>query len=195
MRINFSGSNNNVVENEVKLLPVSKKNRFGNLWIETERVLKTEKEAVRNTNFDKYRTWSVENQKIKNYLGHPISYELIPSPMPRPIVNAMSRMGKRATYLLNQFHVTKFHDNEQYVMGKYPVEDEKDRGLGKYIKDNENIENTDVVIWYSFGFAHSPITEQYPVMPKEMLGFTLSPHNFFNENPALYIPETFVKNE
>ena len=195
VRINFTGSNNNVVENEVKLLPVSKENRFGNQWVESERVLKTEKEAVRNTNFNKYRTWSVENQSLKNYLDHPVSYELIPSPTPRPIVNPMSRIGKRATYLLNEFHVTKFHDNEQYVMGKYPIEDEKDRGLGRYIKDNENIENSDVVVWYSFGFAHSPVSEQYPVMPKEMVGFSLVPHNFFNENPALYIPETFVKNK
>ena len=37
----------------------------------------------------------------------------------------------------------------------------------------------DPVVWYSFGITHSPRVEDFPVMPVEMVGFTLKPEGFF----------------
>ena len=70
------------------------------------------------------------------------------------------------------------------VVTKYK---DSDQGLKSYI-GNKSVRNTDVVTWYSTGFGHVPHTEQYPVMSREVVTVRLSPHNFFTECPALYIP-------
>ena len=39
-------------------------------------------------------------------------------------------------------------------------------------------ENTDVVLWYTFGHTHIPRPEDYPVMPTAYIGFTLKPNGY-----------------
>ena len=43
-------------------------------------------------------------------------------------------------------------------------------------------------MWYTVGMTHEPTIEQYPVMPRETVGFSLHPHGFFDRNPALDLP-------
>jgi primary-amine oxidase len=38
------------------------------------------------------------------------------------------------------------------------------------------------------GFTHEPTIEEYPVMPRETVGFLLRPDGFFDANPALDLP-------
>jgi hypothetical protein len=49
---------------------------------------------------------------------------------------------------------------------------------------NRNIENTDIVVWHSFGHTHVCKPEDFPVMPVEYAGFMLKPNGFFSANPA-----------
>ena len=44
------------------------------------------------------------------------------------------------------------------------------------------------MIWHSFGVTHVPRIEDWPVMPKESVGFHLKPANFFDGNPGINLP-------
>lgn len=35
--------------------------------------------------------------------------------------------------------------------------------------------------------SHKPTLENYPYVNKQTFDFSITPHNFFNENPYLYI--------
>ena len=50
------------------------------------------------------------------------------------------------------------------------------------------IENTDVVVWHTYGVTHVPRPEDWPVMAVEYTGFTLMPVGFFDQSPANDVP-------
>ena len=56
-----------------------------------------------------------------------------------------------------------------------------------------SIENTDVVLWHTFGVVHFPSPEDFPVMPAEPMTVLLRPRNFFERNPALDVPPAYVR--
>lgn len=60
-------------------------------------------------------------------------------------------------------------------------------------RSNENIEQKDIVLWYTFGITHIPRVEDFPIMPVEYCGFTMKPCNFFIANPALDVPPSNIK--
>ena len=60
--------------------------------------------------------------------------------------------------------------------------------MGKFIAQNRNIENEDIVLWHTFGHTHVCKPEDMPVMPVEYAGFTLKPTGFFASNPAMDLP-------
>jgi primary-amine oxidase len=66
-------------------------------------------------------------------------------------------------------------------------------GLPAWIASNpsENIANTDVVLWHTFGITHFPAPEDFPVMPSEPMTLLLRPRNFFERNPCLDIPPSY----
>lgn len=86
--------------------------------------------------------------------------------------------------------------------GKYPAgrhvpqtSGEPSMGLPQWIESNpnENIANTDVVLWHTFGVTHFPSPEDFPVMPAEPMSLLLRPRNFFVRNPCLDVPPSFAR--
>jgi len=67
-------------------------------------------------------------------------------------------------------------------------------GLPGWIEEHgdESIDNTDIVLWHTFGITHFPSPEDYPVMPAEPMTVLLKPRNFFLKNPALDVPPNFA---
>ena len=61
-------------------------------------------------------------------------------------------------------------------------------GLPSYVAENRSIDDTDIVVWHTFGVTHVPRPEDWPVMPVEYAGFTMMPVGFFDQNPALDVP-------
>lgn len=66
-------------------------------------------------------------------------------------------------------------------------------GLPQWRKatEKESVENTDVVVWHTFGLTHFPAPEDFPVMPVEPFTLLLRPRNFFTRNPVLDVPPSY----
>ena len=86
-------------------------------------------------------------------------------------------------------------DDQLYPAGRHVPQTSGDpsRGLPEWIEahGDENIDNTDIVLWHTFGITHFPSPEDYPVMPAEPMTLLLRPRNFFLKNPALDVPPSF----
>ena len=86
-------------------------------------------------------------------------------------------------------------DDQLYPAGRHVPQTSGDpsRGLPEWIEahGDESIENTDVVLWHTFGITHFPSPEDFPVMPAEPMTLLLRPRNFFLKNPALDVPPSF----
>ncbi|CAN9505369.1 unnamed protein product [Ophioblennius macclurei] len=86
--------------------------------------------------------------------------------------------------------ITKHKDSEKTSSSLYnqngiwaPAVD-----FSKYIEDNENIEDQDLVAWVTAGFLHIPHAEDIPntVTVGNGGGVLLRPHNYFNEDPSIH---------
>ena len=61
--------------------------------------------------------------------------------------------------------VTRHDPRERYAAGEYPNQHPGGAGLPSYVADDAPLENTDVVVWYTFGAHHVVRPEDWPVMP------------------------------
>lgn len=89
--------------------------------------------------------------------------------------------------------VTPYAAEELYAAGAYPNQHSGGAGLPEWTQADRSIENTDVVVWYTFGHHHIPRPEDYPVMPTAYSGFMLKPVGFFNASPAMDVPPSAQK--
>ena len=97
-------------------------------------------------------------------------------------------MTERGGFATKHIWVTRYAPDERYASGEFPNQHAGGDGLPKYVAQNREIENQDIVVWHSFGATHVCRPEDFPVMPVEYVGFTLKPNGFFAENPAMDLP-------
>jgi len=84
--------------------------------------------------------------------------------------------------------VTAYDPSERFAAGDYPNQHPGGDGVPRYAAADRPTENTDVVLWYTFGAHHVVRPEDWPVMPVTHVGFKLKPAGFFDGNPALDMP-------
>jgi len=99
-----------------------------------------------------------------------------------------SSVQRRGGFAAKHLWVTPFHPEEKYASGDYPNVHAGGDGLPRYAAQNRPIENTDIVVWHSFGHTHVCKPEDFPVMPVEYAGFALKPSGFFAANAASDVP-------
>jgi primary-amine oxidase len=169
-------------------VPPGDDNPWGNAFDSHATLLATEQEAQRLVDPAKSRCWKVTNPTVRNGLGAPVGYKLVPGSTPTLLASPDSSVGRRATFATRNLWVTPFADDERRAAGEYPNQHAGGDGLPAWTAADRPLEDTDVVVWYSFGVTHIPRPEDWPVMPVEYAGFLLAPVGFFDRNPALDVP-------
>ena len=121
-------------------------------------------------------------------MGNPTGYKLIINPSPLMLAREGSTVRHRGGFATKHIWVTPCHENEKYASGDYPNQHAGGDGLPKYVQQNRNIQNEDLVVWHTFGHTHVCKPEDFPIMPVEYAGFMLKPNGFFSQNPAMDLP-------
>jgi len=190
-RLDFDvdGPNNSVHEMNTRALPPGTTNPFLNGILMEETILKTERLAQRKMSMPLARTWMVVNPSAQNALGHHTSYILVPGSNSLPYIAPTAQVRRRAGFINNHFWATRYKPDEMSAAGVYPNQSRGGDGLPRWVGDNEDLVNQDVVVWYTLGVTHIPRPEEWPVMPVTHVGFKMIPGGFFSRNPALDVPK------
>ena len=77
---------------------------------------------------------------------------------------------------------------ERYAAGDYPNQHGGGSGIPAFQSADRPLVDEDVVVWHTFGSTHVPRSEDWPVMPADVVSFWLKPFGFFDRNPALDVP-------
>ena len=163
------------------------------LWRVKEEVAKTESEAKLKLSYENPAMWHVMNHQKTNALGYPVSYMIHSEGNALPLVDVNELPLSRAVFANYHLWVTPYTNEERYAAGDYPNQSMPGEGLPKWTSSNRNIENTDIVLWYTMGFHHVPSAEDWPVYNLGWHSITLRPFNFFDRNPALDAPPAIQK--
>jgi primary-amine oxidase len=182
------GERNAVTEHEFKPRSLGPDNPYGNVFDATSRMLQREQEAAREADGRTGRYWKIINPNETNSVGGPTGYKLIVHAAPVMLAQDTCYMCARGGFATRHVWVTRYASDERYASGEFPNQHAGGDGLPKYIAQNRTIDNEDIVVWHTFGSTHVCRPEDFPVMPVEYVGFTLKPHGFFAENPAMDLP-------
>ena len=186
--MNVDGEQNSVFEVNTVAAPPGPDNPHGNAFYAQKTLLGTEHEAQRIIDPMSGRYWLVSNTSAKNALGQPVSYKLMPGENILPFAHPDASIIKRAGFMTKHLWVTPYRRDEISATGPYPNQHPGGAGLPEYTRNNRNVTDTDVVLWYTLGYHHVPRPEDWPISPVAYCGFSLKPVGFFDTNPVLDVP-------
>jgi len=181
---------NTVTEVHSEALERGPDNPHGNAWVTRSRPLRSELEARRQVHAESARGWVVINPGRRNAVGEPVGYRLIPGENTLPFSVPDSSTRQRAAFVDYHLWVTRYAEDERYPAGDYPYQHRGGDGLPSWVQNDREIEDTDLVVWYTMNHHHVPRPEDWPVMPVARIGFHLKPWGFFDRSPALDVPPT-----
>ncbi|HEY5822653.1 MAG TPA: primary-amine oxidase [Propionibacteriaceae bacterium] len=182
------GLTNTVEEVQIQRIPMGSGNERGNAFTTTATPLTTEAQAQRLADNSLNRVWHITNPNSLNRLGNPVSYALFPEGHPVLLAADQAPITRRAAFATKHLWVTAYDPAERYAAGDFVNQHAGDAGLPAFVADNRSVENTDLVVWHTFGLTHVPRPEDWPIMPVDYTGFKLKPVGFFDRNPALDVP-------
>ncbi|KAI9824743.1 MAG: hypothetical protein M1832_001569 [Thelocarpon impressellum] len=175
----------------------SAENKYGNAFFAQKQKYATVEDGVADYDGSSSRTWDMANTNRLNAHSHqPVSYKLVSREVPTLLPRPGGLVWKRAGFARHAVHVTPYDDEQIHPAGRHvpQTSGEPSQGLPAWIAaagPEASIENTDVVLWHTFGVVHFPAPEDYPVMPAEPMSVLLRPRHFFARNPALDVPPSF----
>ena len=188
--VDVDGSRNTVYEINADPAAAGPENPYANTIEVTATPLETEQQAQRIVDPTRSRTWKIVNPEMKNGLGQPVAYKLVPGSTPTLLADPDSSVGRRAAFATRNLWVTPYRSDERRAAGDHPNQHAGGDGLPAWTAADRPIADTDIVVWHTFGVTHVPRPEDWPVMPVEYAGFHLVPFGFFDRNPALDVPPT-----
>ena len=183
--LDVDGTANSFVQD----VPVTKKldasHPRKSIWVLDSHTAKREADAKLRINLQKPAQWRFVNNDKTNAVGNPTGYVL------KPATNFLSLLvdddfpQKRGAFTNYHLWVTPYDETQKYAGGDYVNQGKGDDGLAVWTRANRSVENTDLVVWYSFGIRHITAAEDWPVLPTKWVSFTLRPFNFFDRSPVI----------
>ncbi|MDT8399331.1 MAG: hypothetical protein RQ899_12015 [Pseudomonadales bacterium] len=132
----------------------------------------------------------IESAGRKNKMGYATGYQLYPGHNATSMLSSNDPLQARADWSREPLWLTRYAANERYASGDYPNQNSEPDGLMQWTTDREDIENEDIVLWYTVGFRHITRAEDWPGMPTLWHSFRLRPFNFFDGSPVMdVVPE------
>lgn len=186
--MDVDGPANNIEEMNTMAVPSGPQNPYGNAMIMKMTPFLTESQARRSQNTETNRHWMIANGQVSNSLGHHSGYVLMPGHNAKLFANASSAAKKMGDIYEHQVWATAYNAKERHPAGDYPVSRGIVDGLPAWSANNESLVNKDVVLWYNTGITHIVRPEDWPVMNVHTMSFTLMPFGFFDQNPAVGMP-------
>ncbi|QIW98333.1 hypothetical protein AMS68_003851 [Peltaster fructicola] len=174
----------------------SPENPYGNAFYAKKTKLETMEQGMSDYDGSTSRTWDMSNtNKLHPYSKKPASYKLVSREVPNLLPKEKSLVWKRAGFARHAVHVTKYNDDQIHPAGRHvpQTSGEPSQGIPAWIAADPtgSLDNTDVVLWHTFGLTHFPAPEDYPIMPAEPMTVLLRPRNFFSQNPVLDVPPSY----
>ncbi len=188
MDLEIDGPENTVVVSESEAVPVSDANPHGLALVQRSRPLLTESEGKQDLDWATQRGWKVVNRNRLNRLGTPTGYKLVASGSFPAMVDRSSPIMQRAEVIDHTLWVTPFAEEERWPAGEFCNQSRGSAGLPEWTAADRSIADTDIVLWHVFGIHHIPRPEDWPVMPVDIVSFSLKPWGFFDRNPTLDVP-------
>jgi primary-amine oxidase len=167
-------------------------NPTGSAFYTVDRLLEREQDAIRTADAGRHRFWKVVNHGSRNVVGEPVAYRIIPTDAITLAARPEASVAKRAAFATNNLWVTPYDRTERFPAGEYPNQSRGGDGLPAWTQANRSIADEDIVVWYTFGMHHVVRLEDWPVMPRQHVGFSLQPFGFFDRNPVLDLPRPSV---
>ncbi len=128
--------------------------------------------------------YRVVNKNEKNSLGQYKGYQIMGhSHLSQLDDNDLPQ--KRAAWSKEQLWATPYKKDELFPSGRYPNQSDGSEGIIKWTAQQRSIDNTDIVCWYTLGFHHITLPEDWPVLPTMWHSFMIRPAMSFDKNPAI----------
>ena len=194
-RLDFDleGERNSVYEVDVEPLPADE-DPHGSGFRSVARLLRSEKEAQREVDPSRSRHWRVVNPEVRNRLGAPVGYKLLPQGTPTLLAKgAPCTLGGRASRATTSGSRRMLPTSSTPRRARSRTSTRAAQAYRPTPPTIARSRTTDVVVWHTVGVTHVPRPEDWPVMPVEYCGFTLLPFGFFERNPALDVPPSHSK--
>ncbi|CAN9456973.1 unnamed protein product [Alternaria alternata] len=183
----LDGYDNRLVYDEAFAMPRSDFNPHGTGYYVQETVV--EKSGGYDIAYENNRTFKIQNPNVRNPInGKPVAYKIQAPPFQKILSDKDSFNYKRAEFSDHNIYVVKHKDGELYAGGLYTNQSRGGSGVRSWAERNENVKDTDFVVYIQAGINHVPRIEDFPVMPCEIIKIHMKPVNFFDKNPALDVP-------
>ncbi|CAF1917218.1 unnamed protein product [Brassica oleracea] len=154
-------------------------------------IVKTEKDAQIKLSLYDPSEFHVVNSAKTTRVGNPTGYKIVPRATAASLLDHDDPPQKRGAFTNNQIWVTPYNKTEKWAAGLFTYQSHGDDTLAVWSDRDRDIENTDIVVWYTLGFHHVPCQEDFPIMPTVSSSFDLKPANFFERNPILRAAPNF----
>lgn len=187
--VDVDGPTNRFVRDKLVPRRLADDSERRSIWTTERDVALTDTAAKFRLSFDNPSLWRVENSTRKSALGYATSFALKPAGNARPLVDEDDTALARAQFANYHLWVTPYSADELWAGGHYSNQSSPGAGLPDWTTDNRDIEDVDIVLWYTLGFHHIPSSEDWPVYNLGWNSLTLRPYNFFDTNPAMDLPE------